>query len=73
MGVELVLLAAIAVIEPSVQAPITADAIRRTRVDKMLEEQYARSLSIEERARVEKAALYLLPFIERRVTFRVEF
>ncbi len=73
MGPELVLFAAIIAVEPSVQAPITRDALERMRVAPLLEEQLARHISAEERLRLEKAGLWLLPFIERKVTFKITF
>jgi hypothetical protein len=73
MGPELVLFAAIIAVEPSVQAPITRDALERMRVAPLLEEQLARHISAEERARIERASLWLLPIVEKRVTVRFTF
>lgn len=73
MGPELILMASIVALEPSTQAPISQEMLRRSPVQPMMEEHYRRHLSKEQREHLERMGLYMLLFLEKRVVFKVEF
>jgi hypothetical protein len=73
MGPELVLLASIVALQPETRAPISREAVSYVKVDKMVEEYYKKQLTKQEREILEKTSLYILPLVERKIVYKMEF